>query len=274
MLPSYLSADRSNLEAVSRRRCGAVRLSDRFTICRVLGKYIFYADPEDIGLTPHLCLDGFWESWVTLAVARLILPDWRCVDVGANHGYYTVMLADAAGENGHVLAVEPNPKLAALIKLSLEVNGFQRRASVLEKAGFDTDSKRASLVVPRNRGMNATLCRKATPADDVIEIETITIDEATKEWPQVDFIKIDAEGAEAAIWRGMRETLHRNPAITVIMETNWSRYDDPAAFLREVCDAGFVLRHVDYDGGLKEVTQGQVLNDRVGEDWMLFLRRD
>lgn len=273
MFPSYLTVDRDELEAVCRRRCRAVRLSDRFTVCRVLGKYIFFADPEDVGLTPHLCLDGFWESWVTIAVARLLRPGWRCIDVGANHGYYTVMMADATGETGQVLAIEPNPKLAELIKLSLEVNGFEHRASVLEKAGSDVCSERVSLVVPRNREMNATLCRKAKTSDDTFEVDTITIDEATQDWPYVDFIKIDAEGAEEAIWRGMRETLRRSPGITVIMEAKCSRYEDPDAFVREVCDAGFVLRHVDYDGNVKEVTREQVLNDRVEEDWMLFLQR-
>lgn len=274
MLPSYLSTDRDELEAISRRRCQAVRLSDRFTICRVLGKYILYTDPEDIGLTPHLCLDGFWESWITIAVARLIRPGWRCVDIGANHGYYTLLMADAASENGYVLALEPNPKLAELIRLSLEVNGFEHRASVLEKAGSNVGSNRVGLVVPRNREMNATLCREAEESDDVIEVETITVDEAAWNWPRVDFIKIDAEGAEEAIWRGMRETLRRSPAITVIMEMKCSRYEDPAAFVREICGAGFILRHVDYDGEVKDLTREQVLNDRVENDWMLFLRRD
>ena len=104
MIPSYLSSERGDLERLSRQHCHAVRLNERFVICRVLGKYILYADPEDVGLTPHLCLDGFWESWVTIAMARLLQPGWHCVDVGANHGYYTMIMADAVEPSGRVIA--------------------------------------------------------------------------------------------------------------------------------------------------------------------------
>ena len=274
MIPSYLSSDRGDLETLSRQHCHAVRLSERFVICRVLGKYILYADPEDVGLTPHLCLDGFWESWVTIAMARLLQPGWHCVDVGANHGYYTMIMADAVEPSGRVMAIEPNPQLANLVKLSLEVNGYLPHASVLQRAAADLDSKKISLIVPRHRAMDATLFREATASDEVFEVETITVDRATADWRGAYRARFDAQGAEELIWRGMRETLERHPAITIIMEMRCSRYAEPRAFVRDIQRAGFPLRHIDYDGSIKRVTAEQVLNDRLDEDWMLFLRRD
>jgi FkbM family methyltransferase len=274
MIPSYLSSDRVDLETLSRQACHAVRLNERLIICRVLGKYILYADPEDVGLTPHLCLDGFWESWITIAMARLLQPGWHCVDVGANHGYYTMIMADAVEPSGRVMAIEPNPQLADLVKLSLEVNGYLPHASVLQRAAADLDAKKISLVVPRHRAINASLFKEATAFDEVFEVETITIDQATAGWPRVDLVKIDAEGAEALIWRGMRETLAQHAAITIIMEMRCSRYAEPRAFVRDIESAGFPLRHIDNDGSIKGLTAEQVLNDRPEEDWMLFLRRD
>ena len=74
MLPSYFTETRDVLEQMSQQRHQTALLSDQAVLCRVLGRYIFYADPSDVGITPHLCLDGYWESWITLALARIIDP--------------------------------------------------------------------------------------------------------------------------------------------------------------------------------------------------------
>jgi hypothetical protein len=121
--------------------------------------------------------------------------------------------------------------------------------------------------------MNGTLCGAGGAGDKVFEVETITLDEATSAWPRVDFIKIDAEGAEEGIWRGMHRTLERNPDITIIMEVNSVKYREPRAFIRSILDAGFTLRYIDYDSNIKNVTEEQLVSNPSGLDWMLFLRR-
>lgn len=274
MLPPLVCEDRSALETKARQQCQSAYVGDHLVLCRVLGKYIMYADADDVGLMPRLCLDGYWESWVTIAMARLLRPGWCCVDVGANHGYFTLIMADAVDRGGRVLAVEPNPRLAEILSLNIEVNGFQSHAAVLPKAVTEADAQKSNLVIPLRRAMNATLCRPATPADEVVEVETVTLDSALAAWPGVDLIKIDAEGSEEAIWPALRRTVEQNRDINIIMELSCARYADPRAFLQEIQGAGFLLRHIDYDASIKNVTQEQVLNERVGEDWMLFLRRD
>ena len=57
---------------------------------------------SDLMLGPRLILDGFWEAWVTLAIGRHIQPGFHCVDVGANYGYYSLVMAAAAGATGRV----------------------------------------------------------------------------------------------------------------------------------------------------------------------------
>ena len=57
--------------------------------CRVLGKYIMYCAALDSALTPHLALNGIWEPWITMAIARHVQPGMRCMDIGACYGYNT-----------------------------------------------------------------------------------------------------------------------------------------------------------------------------------------
>ncbi|HEX8143164.1 MAG TPA: FkbM family methyltransferase [Pyrinomonadaceae bacterium] len=275
MIPSHLTGDRTTLESVSRQGCQTLYLGDKTALCRVLGKYIMFVDTEDIGITPHLCFNGYWESWITMALAQAVKPGWRAIDIGANHGYYTLIMADAVGADGAVLAVEPNPRLAELLKRNIDVNGFPRSTRLLSKAISDESASRVTFVIPEgNRSMNGTLCGAGAPGDKVFEVETTTLDEAVKDWPRVDFIKIDAEGAEEGIWRGMQRTLEQNPAITIIMEVNALKYRDPRAFIRQILDAEFSLRYIDYESNVKEVSEEQLVSNPSGFDWMLFLRRD
>jgi FkbM family methyltransferase len=272
-LPAYLTGDRSTLETVSRQQAQAVRLNDGAVLCRVLGKYLMFADADDLTVTPHMSLNGYWESWTTLAIARALAPGANCVDVGANHGYFTLIMADAAGPTGRVLGIEPNPRLATLLEYTLEVNGFDRLARVLSTAASDQERGTARLVIPGRRWALASLYRHATAGDHVVDVETTTIDRLTDEWPSVDFVKIDAEGSEEAIWRGMRRTLDRNLDITVVMELKPSGCADAAAFIAALRAEGFPLRYIDYDAEIRDLSDDQIFTERSGGDWMLFLRR-
>jgi FkbM family methyltransferase len=260
------------LEALSRQESRTVYLGEQTVLCRVLGKYLIYADAQETGITPHLCMDGYWESWITVALARTLRPGWHCLDVGANHGYYTLIMADAVGREGRVVPVEPTPRLADLLRQTLDVNGFPN-VTVASTAATDRDGERLQLVIPPRRSMNARLSEVAGPADAVVEVESVTVDTLTRDWPRVDLIKIDVEGAEEDVWQGMQRTVAQNGDLVVILELNVDRYEDPRSFLEAIGRAGFRLRYIDFDAEAKDVTIDQLLRRRVGEDWMLYLAR-
>jgi FkbM family methyltransferase len=272
LLPGHLTGDRQLLETVSRDHSRAVYVGDRTVLCRVLGKYLVYADAQETGITPHLAMDGYWESWITLALARTVRPGAHCLDVGANHGYYTLVMADAAGPEGRVLPVEPTPRLAEMLRQTLDINGFPH-VEVLVKAASDSDAETLQLVVPARRSLNARLAEEVGPTDEAVPVESVTIDSITQDWPRVDVMKIDVEGAEEAVWRGMQRTLAQNSGIVVVLEFNVARYDDPRAFAQELEAAGFPLRYIDVDGEVNDVTIDELVRRQVGQDWMLYLSR-
>lgn len=270
-LPNYMTESRTSLESVSRAQFQAAPFGDH-VLCRVLGKYKMLVSPDDWGISPHLVLDGFWESWITLFMARTVRPGWRCIDLGANQGYYSLLMADAAGSEGRLLAVEPNPRLSGALEGTMRMNGFGLSTDVLRKAMSDTRGV-ARLTTPPHAGLNGTITHEPRADEDVTEVETITLDEAVREWPRVDFMKIDVEGAEEAVWRGMGRTLERNPGIAIVLEYNAGRYADPAAFLGRIRSAGFPLRFIDYDGVAVPVSEETILSTRLHQDWMLYLAR-
>jgi FkbM family methyltransferase len=274
MLPGYLIGDRVVLESVSRRAAHAVRLNGDAILCRVLGKYLMLADADDYTVAPHIALDGYWEPWTTLAIARALRPGTYAVDVGANHGYFALLLALAAGTTGRVLAVEPNPRLAALAARTLEMNGYGGIATVRACAAGEPGRGRTRLVVPAHHFADASLQKRPEATDSVLEVDSVTIDELTEEWPRVDFVKIDAEGSEAAIWQGMTKTVGANPGITIVLEFKPASYPDAPAFLSRIRACGFPLRCIDPDGTLRALADRDALAGGDSGDVMLFLRRD
>ncbi|EFA70531.1 FkbM family methyltransferase [Cylindrospermopsis raciborskii] len=271
---------RKELEKNSRNNSQAVYIGDNVVLCRVLTKYICYVDSQDLSLTPHMCLNGYWESWITQAMIRVLEKGFYCLDIGANCGYYSLIMADIASESGRVAAVEANPRLASLLTRSLAVNGFQTHSQVVQKAVSNTSGEKVNLVVPKSGYLgDATIAGLAEMAgDSVAEVETITVDELTKDWPRVDLIKIDAEGAEDSIWSGMEKTISRNQDIIIIMEFCSDRGHsyrgyDPRTFLETIEASGFSIQHIDYDSKIKPLGIEDCLNASPGAYWDLFLQR-
>jgi tRNA G37 N-methylase Trm5 len=133
-LANHLVNSRFELEDVSRRRAAGVYYGDHRMLCCLLGEYLAFVDTHDFMLAPRLVADGFWEAWVTLALGRYIQPGFHCVDVGANYGYYTLLMAGACERGGRVLACEPNPLLAeTYLPRNVALNGFQDHVEICRK---------------------------------------------------------------------------------------------------------------------------------------------
>ena len=134
---------RGELEQRARAACQSSYLGDHTSLCRVLGKHLCYVDTRDRHLAPHLIMNGFWEPWITVAIAQRMRPGMVCVDVGANLGYFTMLLADLVGPSGAVIAFEPNPRLRELCTSSISANGFRDRTCVSGFAASDRDGDHA-----------------------------------------------------------------------------------------------------------------------------------
>src|SRR5207248_2653279 len=128
------------LEALCRARVQPAYIGDHQALCRILGRYKLFVDTRDQGLCAHLLLDGFWEMSLTMFIARHIRGGMVAVDVGANFGYFTTLLAGLVGQSGRVYAIEPAPETAAMLHRSLALNLFQFRTTVVEAAAGAADA--------------------------------------------------------------------------------------------------------------------------------------
>jgi FkbM family methyltransferase len=271
------SMDRFQLEAICRAQAKAVFLGDHVAICRLLTRYKLFVDTRDCGFAGHVLLDGYWEMWLTIFMCRHIRSDMVVVDVGANFGYYTILLGDLVGSGGHVYAIEPHPVVATLLRRSVDLNGFAGHTSIIEAAAAAETGGRALLYAPEGEFKNAHVV--ASPdhvnraAGALHDVPRISIDDVVSAADRLDFIKIDAEGAEESILHGMGRCLdYYRPSLVV--EFNARRYRNPAAVLRRLTAVYKQISYLDYYGRKVPATELELVSERVGEDWLLFFEHE
>ena len=264
---------RSELERHFRDSARSHYLGDNLTLARVLSTFTMLLPTRDRSVVPHLLMDGYWEMWLTLAVARHVQPGMLCVDVGANVGYYSLLLAELSGTFVH--CVEPVTEAGRCVKESMKLSGFENfyvhEEVASDKLGFaDVISSPVDLggsrVAPSDKRLVMVKSVKTERLDSIVQ--------ATG----AHFVKIDAEGSEARIWSGMTGLL--SASLTVMMEFDRTAIElldgDGAAerLLRRIQQDGFALRSVDPDGKIVPVTERQAMEPDTGTHRTLWLSRE
>ena len=187
-----------------------------------------------------------WEPQTTACVARRLGEGSVFVDVGANHGYFTVLAAACVGSTGRVVAFEPNPAVLEQLRTHVRLNDFGARVTMVQAALADVPQENATLYLssePANSGLSSLLpppaqLRKGPMSRD--RTESVRIDTFDR-WfqssalPRVDLVKIDVEGAEDRVVAGMAATLASGRIGALICETAWG-----GSVHATLCAAGFV----------------------------------
>lgn len=239
---------------------------------RILGDQIIAIDPDDQNIARWFVSDGFWESWVSLAIARNIKPGDFCLDIGANQGYYTLLMAKQAGPSGTVIGVEANRNLWRLILESLEINRYDENVEAVNMAVSDKSGETVTLHGCEGwDGSSSIISEVGTVGSRYsLEVETVTVDDLVGD-QKVDFIKVDIEGAEHKFWKGAWKTL-QNENIKIAMEFTPQAYD-VEQFIEDIEVLDFRINTILHDGSLAPVDKSKLKSAPANGFYDLFLRR-
>ncbi|MGE6781497.1 FkbM family methyltransferase [Ensifer adhaerens] len=194
---------------------------DDTILTRTIHGHLYYVDARDTIITPQMLIYRQWEPDLTELFLELVEPDGVFVDVGANIGYFSCLVAARMGQRGgRVFAFEPNPRLTPIIRKNITVN-WTSAPILLSEAAVSNRSGNTTLYIPSDRGANASMSSGSAGGADVeIIVPTTTLDEALPDDVKVDLLKIDIEGYELYALQGARSVIDRSKKIRVIME--WS----------------------------------------------------
>ncbi len=191
----------------------------------------------------HIGFFGSYESELRTIMRSVLPAGGVAIDVGANVGWHTLLLARLAGSGGRVLAVEPNPSVRAQLQRNVGLNRFTQ-VEIVACALADAP-RTAKFVAPDADDPSSAsghILSEGNEGAASIEVETSTLDLLLeqKQLARLDLIKIDAEGFDWPVLQGAERTVarYRPYVIFEFDEAYAARGSQTAAFLSE-----FFRRH-------------------------------
>lgn len=144
------------------------------------------------------------------------------LDIGANIGYTAAVLARATDPGRKVYAFEPEPFNFMLLEQTALEQQLGGKIVPLQYAAGAENGTIALWINDRHHADHRVATeqfRSAHPGSKEVRVSLISIDSFLEDKPgRVSFVKIDVQGYEPAVCRGMQETLRRNPGITIVLE--------------------------------------------------------
>jgi FkbM family methyltransferase len=226
----------------------------------------FIVRPGETGLTQNIYC-GLQEYHEMAYVLHVLRPDDLFIDVGANAGAYTILACAARGAKG--ICFEPVPSTFERLMGNIQLNDLSEHVKAYNIGLADTKGE-----LTFTSGLNATnhVVGKDEIVRDVVKVEVHPLDAMLAGESPV-MIKIDVEGAETLVIKGMPGTLRRKSLHSVIMELNENsrRYGfDHENVIDTMVDHGFrTYRYEPCSRSLQPLTREQ-----IGPGNVLFLRNE
>jgi len=192
---------------------------------------------------------------LTRHFVRLLRPGDCVVDVGANVGYYTMTAAKLVGQTGCVHAFEASPQIFPWLLTNARLNP-QARIHVYKQAVTDQCGEIMFHTASAERTGYSSIRDLGEQAERSDVVPTISIDSIMATIPPVRLVKIDVEGAELLVLRGMLGLIERDRPY-IIFEIDDEFLRELGSDARQQCgflrDLGYELSRIGARGALTSV---------------------
>lgn len=166
--------------------------------------------PNDHPIVDSLRETGLWEPKTTRFIKENLKEGQTFLDIGASVGYYTLIASRLVGPKGKVFSFEPSKESLDLLDKNISANNASN-VKVFPFALSDSNSD-SKLYKGKAPGQNSL-----SGEGEFEEIRSVVFDEL-EEKIIPDFIKIDVEGHQLRVLKGMEKTLNTKREICVIVE--------------------------------------------------------
>jgi FkbM family methyltransferase len=171
---------------------------------------------NDKHVSERIATEGVWEPFETSIIQRLIRPGDLVADCGANIGWYSIVTA-ALGAS--VVAFEPMPANAALLRRNVELNELGQRIEV-HQVGLGSQSGQAVLELSVANQGDHRMVAAPSGRKQTVTVEIRTLDDVL-DGRRPDLLKLDTQGSEVAILTGGRSAwagTSGGPDPTIVIE--------------------------------------------------------
>lgn len=245
-----------------------VYLGDHRVMTKLSWGSPFIVPSNDLSLAPWLIANGHFEVPLTKFIAQHVNPGHVAFDIGANIGYFTLLLAQRVGETGKVIAYEANPEVFGFIRDNIAMNYFLPRCELINKAVSSTHGTLSLHVIEGYPSFTSAVSRaeeyvKVYPdAVKSVTVEAEPIDVHAGKYPKIRFIKMDIEGGEYDALMGMKKLMQTSEVDFIGLEWNrdmgGEKADALAAYIQELISTTYVLAIPNEEGVLSPLDFGQM----------------
>ncbi|MEV4925534.1 FkbM family methyltransferase [Streptomyces roseoverticillatus] len=229
---------------VARFLNGYLRDHPRRRIARTVFGAELAVDTQDL-IQRYIYMFGAWEPHMTRWLSRQLRPGDTFIDVGANIGYFSLLASRLVGTGGRVVAIEASPTFHRSVLANSRRNACCNVRAVNVAVSDARRSLRFTLASSRNMGANSIVPYDG-PAESCFEAQALPLTEVltTSEVAEARVIKVDVEGAEGSVVRGMAPLLDQlRPDAEVTVEVSPERMarlgDSIEELLATMRDHGF-----------------------------------
>lgn len=194
--------------------------------------------PRGSSMSWSVAATGQWDRHIVELVRRFVAPRTVVLDVGASLGLWAIPLGRIALEQGGRLeCFEPNPENLSWLQSNIVANGLDDLTKV-HPVAVGAAPGTAQLGFRECGGGNGAI---TLDGDRGVPVTVVRLDDYAFAHP-VSFVKMDVEGFELEVLRGMRAVLKRDrPVILGEFNATWlrERREDLSAHLQEVAALGY-----------------------------------
>ena len=197
---------------------------------------------KDKGIHYDLIVNGIREPQSTEVIKKIITKDDVVLDVGANIGYYSLLMKKAK----KVYALEPASKNYKNLELNILINKCKN--IIPKNMGLGDINGTAVLNLSKRCNLNSINAKINSVGSEKITI--MTLDNFAKSIPETPtFVRMDVEGYEAKIIKGMSNTLKNSKkGLKLFIEFHPGIFREPrvmvAEIIQDLVNSGLKIKYI------------------------------
>lgn len=251
-----------------------VKLKPDFVITKKYNHKMFLDKIDSL----YLSVNKDWDDFEITLLEKEVKEGDIVLDLGANIGFYTLILAKLVGKKGKVYAFEADSSNFEILKKNVKANGYEN--IILEnKAVLDKNEKIKFYIDEGNTAGNSVFKGKKIKYK---EVEAVKLDNYFSKNRKINFIKIDIEGSEYKAMVGMSKLLKENKNIGIMTEFYPKLLNEigkenglPAInYLKFLRNCGFELYNIEGKSKSLTISSNKEILNKCGNQWTnLFCKR-
>jgi FkbM family methyltransferase len=238
-------------------------------------------------ISERIKVNGVWEPHVTNYLVKNVKPNETVIELGANIGYHTALMAKSVSPGGRIYAYEANSAVYDLAKFSLRMNDL---SDIVEMKNIGISDKTGEAFLHCDRPDNLSLLRTNIGTAHITlaegqsnnnsakKIKVTSLDEDLPDLKNVDWLRMDIEGSELLAIHGAKRIIESSPNIKIVME--WApfmleNFGNVSDFIDLLHNYGFTFYNIEDNGDLGDVmSKAELLKKNNLMDLVLIRNRE